>query len=336
MDLTTSPSAAAAPTDTAADLGTVVPGACLAGANLMGAQLSGRDLSGCDLRGAQLAKADLSGARLVGADLAGATLHGADLSGAMLLGADLCGADLSESVCCDAVLGGARVDDAVFFHADLRGATLSKASAPRADLRAADLTGARLLEVDLRGAVLERAILRGADLSGATVDHADFSDACLERARLRDVRGYASATWIGVELLDVDFTRAHLLRRTIIDENYLYEFAHASSTRHWLFVLWRLTSDCGRSLLRWALVSLFVAVFFAVGYTFVAIDYGDHETPLSPLYFSVVTLTTLGYGDVLPASVPAQLLVMVEVLLGHVMLGGLLSIFATRMARRAE
>ena len=67
-----------------------------------------------------------------------------------------------------------------------------------------------------------------------------------------------------------------------------------------------------------------------------ALDYGDQRTPLSSLYYSVVTLTTLGYGDVVPASIWAQLLAMVEVLLGYVMLGGLLSIFANKMARRAE
>ena len=52
-------------------------------------------------------------------------------------------------------------------------------------------------------------------------------------------------------------------------------------------------------------------------------------------YYSVVTLTTLGYGDVLPASQTAQVLVIAQVIIGYVMLGGLLSIFATRMGRRA-
>ena len=79
-----------------------------------------------------------------------------------------------------------------------------------------------------------------------------------------------------------------------------------------------------------------IAVFFALAYGFVAVDYGDYETAISPFYYSVVTLTTLGYGDVLPASVPAQIVAMCEVVLGYVMLGGLLSIFSNKMARRAE
>jgi voltage-gated potassium channel Kch len=54
------------------------------------------------------------------------------------------------------------------------------------------------------------------------------------------------------------------------------------------------------------------------------------------IYFSVVTLTTLGYGDIVPSSTAAQVLCMVEVFMGYVMLGGLLSIFSNKMARRAE
>ena len=65
-------------------------------------------------------------------------------------------------------------------------------------------------------------------------------------------------------------------------------------------------------------------------------DDGAAETALSPYYFSVVTLTTLGYGDVLPNSLAAQILVIIQVIIGYVMLGGVLSIFANKMSRRAD
>ena len=79
-----------------------------------------------------------------------------------------------------------------------------------------------------------------------------------------------------------------------------------------------------------------IIVLFAWLYTFVDVDYGSYPTPISPLYYSVVTMTTLGYGDVLPSSMAAQLVAMVEVVLGYVMLGGLLSIFSNKMASRAN
>ena len=71
-------------------------------------------------------------------------------------------------------------------------------------------------------------------------------------------------------------------------------------------------------------------------YTMVSLDYGDHRTALSPFYFSFVTLTTLGYGDIVPASAAAQVVATIEVLLGYVGLGGLLSILANKMARRVD
>ena len=90
------------------------------------------------------------------------------------------------------------------------------------------------------------------------------------------------------------------------------------------------------SFMRWVLWTALLAALFAGVYTFVDIDYGDYETALSPLYYSVVTMTTLGYGDALPASTGAQITAMVQVVMGYLMLGGVLSIFATKMGRRAE
>ena len=135
---------------------------------------------------------------------------------------------------------------------------------------------------------------------------------------------------------DTEFEGAHIVRRVIMDQNYLHEFRNRDRMHSIIYAVWKATSDCGRSFARWGLLTAMTAVLFSIIYNFVAIDYGDYETSLSPLYFSVVTLTTLGYGDALPASLPAQVVVLFEVIIGYVMLGGVLSIFATRMGRRAD
>ena len=49
----------------------------------------------------------------------------------------------------------------------------------------------------------------------------------------------------------------------------------------------------------------------------------------------MVTFTTLGFGDVLPNTTGAEALVMSEVILGYLSLGGLMSILSDKMARRA-
>ena len=71
-------------------------------------------------------------------------------------------------------------------------------------------------------------------------------------------------------------------------------------------------------------------------YANLAIDFGDHATPLSPVYFSVVTMTTLGFGDAVPTDIPSQVAVMTQVLWGYAMLGGLIAICSNKMARRAD
>lgn len=306
------------------------------GCSLIGEDLKGHDLSGIDLSGADLSNADLSNARLLGTNLSGAVLFRCNLTGVNALGADLTNADLTEVRAPTAVLGSCRLDGANLFSADLADATLSEASLVGADLRSASLPRARLRGADLRETELRSADLTGADLTGASVDHADFGDALLPGAAVRGITGHPNANWIGVDISDIDFNGAYALRRTIMDENYLHEFRAASRWSNVLYLAWKLTSDCGRSLTRWAAITLAMAVAFGLAYTQVNIDYGDYETSLSPFYFSVVTLTTLGYGDVLPASLGAQVVVLFEVIMGYFMLGGLLSIFATKMGRRAE
>lgn len=188
----------------------------------------------------------------------------------------------------------------------------------------------------MTNASLARADLRDADFEDSVVTRADFSDTDLRGARLKGIRGYEQARWIGADVRNVNFCGAYRARRVIMDENYLDEFRRRNAASEALYRIWWITSDCGRSSFRWALCTLLVVIVFAGLYMLVDVDYGKHPTALSPLYYSIVTLTTLGYGDVVPASGPAQVVAVTEVIIGYVALGGLLSIFATKMARRAD
>ena len=82
--------------------------------------------------------------------------------------------------------------------------------------------------------------------------------------------------------------------------------------------------------------TLVFAAVFAGLYEVVDVDLGDHSTWFSSFYYSVVTLTTLGYGDVTPASTAAQIVALIEVVIGYVMLGGLICLLSNKLARRGE
>jgi uncharacterized protein YjbI with pentapeptide repeats len=295
----------------------------------------GRVLSGFSFRGADLTNAVFRSAILVETDFEGALLHGADFTDAELLGANLRGADLSRCSAARAGFGGADLTDSCLFEATLEDATLSGAILVGADLRAAQLSRARLRDADLTRASLTRAVAHQADLTGACLHRAHFDEANLRESRLRNVQGYQSATFLAADVRDIDFSGAYLLRRQILDENYLDELRRQSAIGLAAYWIWKVTSNCGRSITLWALWTAVITVGFGVAYQFVDIA-ADTPGGLTPYYFSLVTMTTLGYGDVLPASDAAQLLVMLEVLMGYLMLGGLLSLFASKMGRRAD
>ncbi len=295
----------------------------------------GHDFSFQDLSGKDFTRANLKGAKFFKARLVGAIFNGADLSGADFTGADLSGAHLEGVKARATGFGMAKLEGARLFHADLRDASFTKANMKHVDARCADFTKARLREANLEEADFTSAIFKEADLSLSNVKGAVFYNADLRGSRLRMIRGYKKASWIGADIRDINFAGAYLLRRHIMDENYLEEFKNQGRLARLAYYLWWLTSDCGRSMFRWCLLIFIQAIFFAFLYHLVGVDYGKYPTPLSPLYYSIVTLTTLGYGDVIPNSLAGQIIAICEVITGYVMLGGLLAIFTNRIARRA-
>lgn len=308
----------------------------LSGQRLVGEDLSRLDFSGADLTGCDLSGADLRGSRFVGACLKDAILHGARLEGCELLAADLRGAELSDACIEEAGFGRADLSGATLFGVKGRNCSFTGSKLAGADLRTSDLRNLRATTADLRGARFDGADLRESDLSESQVHDASFAGADLRTSRLRHLDGYKKAGWVGADVRDVDWSGGWLLRRHILDENFLDEFKRQGPAYQAAYWLWWVTSDCGRSVTRWGGWTLIVALLYGVLYRFVDVDYGAYETGLSSLYYSIVTFTTLGYGDVLPMSNGAKLLCLSEVVLGYFALGGLLSIMANKFARRAD
>ena len=309
--------------------------------NLKGANLSGKDLSGLNLSRADLSGADLSGANLaktvlLNADLTGAILQGANLRRTNFTGATLAGANLDEVRAVRASFGMADLTGTSLFNSRLEIASFIKACLKKADMRCADLKNARLREADLRDVDFSEAVLHSADLSMSRVEGANFTNADLRNSRLRLISGYKKALWTGTDLRDINFAGAYLMRRFATDQNFLKEFREAGRLSRIIYYLWLVTSDCGRSMARWCAWIVLLILSFSWLYSLVGLDYGPHPTVLSNLYLSVVTLTTLGFGDVIPVSAWGQAVVMAEVIMGYIMLGGLLSILSNKMARRAD
>lgn len=309
----------------------------LSGLDLRGLNLSGANLSMANLAGTDLQGANLSGAKLFKANLTGANLSNANLNGAELTAANLSDANLEDTQVMKAGLGMAVLHRAKLFQTNLQQSTLTKADLTGADMRCACLSQARMREAILHKTDLTSANLRSADISRCLLFKTAFTDSDMRDVNLYGMKGFESADWVGADMRGINFSGAYLLRRFAMDQNYIKEFRESSRLSSYVYYLWWLSSDCGRSITRWlVMIGVFVLIFSGI-YQFVEIDHGRHEMNwFQPIYFSLVTMTTLGYGDVVPVSTPAQMITMLQVVMGYVMLGGLLSIFSNKLARRAE
>jgi hypothetical protein len=296
-------------------------------------QLENIDLSEVDLTGADLFQANLRQANLKMAVLAGC-----DATGVNLAGADLYKVDLSGSFLTEAKLGGAYLAGANLSGADVRGANLTGANLSEADLAASDFSSA-----DLSGATLARARSVGADFSYSNLS--DMNAVELDYGSFRSMEG----RFYGVRGLESCFGNA-LFVRDARDQDYLATLRRdidrtpgplARRVKSALFRAWSLI-DYGRSLARPTLYAFCLAMSFGVLYSldmwlgWGLMDYsGTAHSPLTPFYYSIVTYTTLGFGDITPIHWLGEVVIIGEVVLGYLTLGLLLSILANVVARRS-
>ena len=308
----------------------------LRGMDFSGADLSGLDLSTYNCSGADFSGANLSDTNFSWANLVGARFCKARLDRCEMLGADLSQANLNECSGRQCGFGAVNLAGASMISANLQQISFSKSNLRKVDMRGATIELTNFSDADLSGATCIRARFRKNDFKYCNVKGAAFDLADLRGARLLSLKNYKKAGWIGSDIRDVDPRGAYGIVRYIKDENYLYEFKTQSKVHTAFYYLWKITSDCGRSLSLWTAWVFSATLFFAFLYSMCELDYGRYPTPFSPVYYSLVTLTTLGYGDVVPASPAAQFLAALEAICGYVGLGGLLSILSNKMARRAE
>jgi len=167
---------------------------------------------------------------------------------------------------------------------------------------------------------------------------------CLRLPRNRPAGPITPATQFIMDPNAINEVTNPRFKRYVADQFYVRAFCR---DHRGVGVLWRWSCDYGRSLslpfiLSLALVTAFAGLYrlaFHGQFMFTNADLGPtqgHEIGFwNLMYYSAVTFTTLGFGDIAPASLAARFCVMVEVVAGYVMLGGLISILANKVARRS-
>jgi hypothetical protein len=304
------------------------------------------------------AKIDLSNAELTNFNLSSMNLRNVNFSRASMRGADFANSDMT-----GATFALANLENAIFLfsileEADMRGADLRKASLEDANLSRADLS-----QANLEGAVIAHANCRNVDFVSANLTGANLTGANLESARISSVTFdqkifFKTMKKVKFSPLGMWERRYDLLLGTtcrckgvhtascygsqrfrffLEDQDYLEELLETRRGKLIVFIWWIL-ADCGRSMMRWAswsilFVLIFALVFWRMGeqhFKVVNLQFNLMTT----IYYSMVTFTTLGFGDVAPKTNLSAMLVSIEVIIGYIMLGGLISIFSIKLAHR--
>ena len=239
-------------------------------------------------------------------------------------------------------------EHARFSWAYLQGTCWRHADLTLADFHSAHLDNARLGVSQLDGCDFSHACLSGAELMASVIRNAKFTHsdlrACSARGAIVDGE---TRLWECKVDTDTDFTGVSL--DTVIVDPPTKQLLHYNVRRKsweqwyglhrilkWLVKPFWWMSDYGASTGRIVGTFFGLAVFFAFVYwlwprcVIVCGDVGDIRGFLHALYFSVVTMTTLGFGDIAanPDSWQGQVLLMIQVILGYVLLGALVTRFA--------
>jgi len=337
-----------------ADLsGAMMQGASLRNANLTDAKLIHTDLSDASLQGACLTRAnllltDFTAADLRDADLSSTTPSASEQGmgrtprGPRFKDADLRGADLGSAYCYVSDFSGASLSGAHMSNAFLERANIANNDLCELDFSNADLSGANLEGSDLTGARLTGAVLIHANLQSATLSDADVSGASMQSANFADakvdgIRYDRRARFRGIRVNSC--YGSSRFRRHAEDQDFIEEFKEAHP---FYYTLWLGLTDCGRSMGRVVIWSAGLALLFAILYYLLgeeAFIVAPSDTlgwsPFTLIYYSVVTITTLGMDGISPRTQAAAALVMFESVMGYLMLGILISILATKVARRS-
>jgi uncharacterized protein YjbI with pentapeptide repeats len=268
-------------------------------------------------------------------------LEGANFESAQLKDADLTGAHLEEAILYKAHLEKADLrlallEEATLWEARLKGAKLNYAHLERAKLDNGHLKKAVFEETHLEGATFYKANLEGANFKTAIVDGSTLIWNC-SVDRGTDFQG------VGLSSARIDPETKQLLEYNIRRRNWEDWYKTHSKVR-WLVKVFWWVSDYGRSTGRiiitfFALALIFANIYYHWGRLappgIVSNLFTDGQgavvqwwlAPLRTLYFSIVTMTTLGFSGMYAKvqSFFGHLLLMLQMLLGYVLLGALVA-----------
>jgi hypothetical protein len=226
--------------------------------------------------------------------------------------------------------------------ADFKGSNFEKANLSLGNFREADFTEASMEGATFAKAQFEKAYLIFANFKSANFYQTNLKGASLQHANFDETEVIEMKYNRSTQCRGIRVGRCHgsqQFNRFAKDQDFLEEFKSKGKKELIIYYTWLTVADCGRTPWRWIFWSVLLALYFGLNFFFMGpqafkLDYLEWNFS-SMIYYSVVTFTTLGFGDIKPLTNIAAWWVMAEVIVGYIMLGGLISILATILARRS-
>lgn len=311
----------------------------LSGWNLEGLKLSDNE-NKANLQSTNFSKANLQNIKLASANLEKAYFGGTNLKNALLRGSILKGAYLRGTI--------------------LENATLHKSCLQGADMTGANLQNAKLWSSNLQGADLKRSNLRDAEFNEKTVLHnvnlfqCRFDNSTLKYAYEQlDKKVIHEREQRHSEAKNIYAVLKNYFRQEGIYDisgEYYYREKLMEAKCNWKdkkYFKWisnmflNLVAGYGERPLRvliWWVGIILGYAFIYYFYNGISIRIANNINSYNPkfleaLYFSVVTFTTLGFGDLAPKPGFFQLFASFEALLGAIFMAMFIFVFARKMIR---
>lgn len=328
------------------------------GANLSNSKLTGTNLENAFLRGADLSKTDFGGSNLRCVDF-----MGADASETHFGGCDLTGAIFYNVSLSSAGMGGTTLKAVNFESADLSTLDLSGLDMRLCNLSDSDLSDSDLCKANLQGSNLESAVLEGTDLRGTNLENTrlfqtyltnaridqgtDFGDECIYHSTTKELE---KAVWVYrdlQQLLKENSLPGSARKYRIFEKdarNHLEGSTISSIFGNVSKTVWLYGESWKRLLLTSALTITSYSVAYKLNHVgtistvptkYSILDYTISvsqfwKESITAVYFSMVTFSTLGYGDVQPSNLIVQILAASEALIGTLLMAALVFVLGRR------
>jgi uncharacterized protein YjbI with pentapeptide repeats len=331
------------------------------------ANFNGVDFTDCVLASVNFTHADLSGSKLHRTDFGGSNLSGVDFRGADIHethfgGTELIGANFYDLDVRSAGFGGATMEEIILESSEMQGLDLSNRDLSGANLKNANLTDTNLRGTDLQGADLEGAVVENTDLR-----EADLTDAKTYQTYFHNIRLNRETILSDPCVYDKNNEYQKAIRvyreyQQILKNNSLPDSARRfrvlekhtkkdQCTSFWTKKGKQISSAIwlyGESWKRVLATTVLVISSYSIFYTYLGIGRAERlpdsltifemnigipdliETFLTGLYFSILTFSTMGYGDLQPSGFIMKFLAGSEALLGGLLLAALVFVLGRR------